>query len=250
MKRAFISWLAALALFAPLPVFAQSTTLDQIPAPCRSASNTNLNSEVITQAITVTGGTLYVSAACPAGQINAGPTALSQSFVASSAGGLVRYQALTQAKSDAGVSLTATATSGAMGVSRTAGTNLDLVGEATSSSAKTDKAMFELNLADSYVAGAAVPITVNCNYTGSGTVTAASTTMTVNAYSEVNGVESALTVTAPSSIEIGSTAAPLVYSLSGSGLVPGSHIVVELVMLITSASGANTGQVNAVSLQD
>lgn len=149
---------------------------------------------------------------------------------------------LTSAKSDAGVGLTATATGGAMGVARTAGTSLTLVGEATSSSAKTDKAMFEFTLADTYVAGANIPILVNCNYTGSGTVTAASTTMTVNAYSEVNGVETALTVSAAQ--QFTGTAADLTFTLTGTGLNPGERMVIELVMLVTTSAGALTGQVN------
>lgn len=152
---------------------------------------------------------------------------------------------LTNAKSDAGVALTATATSGAMGVARTAGTSLTLVGEATSASAKTDKAMFEIVLADTYVAGANIPIIVNCNYTGSGTVTAASTTMTVNAYSEINGVETALTVSGAQ--QFTGTATDYTFTLTGTNLTPGERIVIELVMLVTTSAGTATGQVNKVA---
>jgi len=156
-----------------------------------------------------------------------------------------RYLALTSAKSDAGVALSATASSGAMGVSRTAGSSLVLVGEATSANAKTDKAMFEFDLPDTYVANANIPVTVNCNYSGAGTVTAASTTMTVSAYTEANGVETALTVSAAQ--QIPSTAADLVFTITGTGLAAGAHLVIELTMLVTSSSGANTGQVNSVA---
>jgi hypothetical protein len=125
---------------------------------------------------------------------------------------------------------------------------LVLSGEATSSSAATDQALFETNLADTYQAGAAIPITVNCNYSGTGTVTAASTTMTVAAYSEVNGVETALTVSAAQRMT--SAAKNLVFTLTGTGLTANAHIAVELTMLVTSSSGANTGQVNSVAVQD
>lgn len=161
---------------------------------------------------------------------------------------VTRYLPLTDAKSDAGVALTATATGGAMGVSRTAGTSLELVGEATSSNGKTDKAIFELTLPATYIAGNALAVGVNCNYTGSGTVTAASTTMTVNAYTEsVAGVETAISgVTAAQ--DIGSSAATLSYTIPGTNLVPGGRIVIELVMLVTTSAGAATGQVNSVSV--
>ena len=62
-------------------------------------------------------------------------------------------------------------------MSRAAGTSLVLVGETTSSNAKTDKALFETNLADSYIAGANIAVTLNANYAGSGTPTAATTTL-------------------------------------------------------------------------
>lgn len=154
---------------------------------------------------------------------------------------------LTSAKSDAGVSLTATSTGGAMGVSRTAGTSLQLAGEATSGSAKTDKAMWEFVLPQTYAAGADIPVIVNCNYTGSGTITAVSTTMTVAAYTEVNGVETALTVSAAQ--QFTGTATNYTFTITGTTLVAGQRLVIELVMLVTSASGANTGFVNRVSFK-
>ena len=158
------------------------------------------------------------------------------------------YLRLTDAKSDVGVALTATATGGAMGVARTAGTSLTLVGEATSASAKTDKAMWEIVLPNTYTPGAVIPVTVNTNYTTSGTVTAASTTMTLNAYTEsAAGVEAAISgVTAAQ--EITATAAGLLFNVPGTGLTAGARLVLELVMLVTTSAGAATGQVNSVSV--
>lgn len=157
----------------------------------------------------------------------------------------VRYLPLTGAKADTGVALTGTATGGAMGVSRTAGTSLVLVGEATSASAKTDKALWEFDLPDTYVSGSTVPIVVNANYTGGGTVTAASTTLTVNAYTEVNGVETALTgITAAQ--QFTGTATNYTFTIPAAGLAIGTHLVVEIVMLVTTSAGAATGQINSV----
>jgi hypothetical protein len=170
---------------------------------------------------------------------------IAQDFVPAALGARVRSLPLTGAKSDAGVRLTASATAGAMGVSRTAGASLTLVGEATSSNAVTDEALFEFNLPDSYVPGANLAFDVNCETTGSGTINAASTTMTVAAYSEVNGVEAALAVSAAQ--EIPATAGDLTFTVSGAGLALGSHLVLELAMLVTTSSGSNTGQINGVS---
>lgn len=164
----------------------------------------------------------------------------------------LRHLPLTSAKSDAGVALTATATGGAMGVSRTAGTSLQLVGEATSSSAKTDKAMWEFVLPDTYNAGAAVGVTANAAISGSGTLTAASCTLALNVYSEVNGVETALTVSpaAASPQQITAAGADINWSITaGNSLAVGARLVAELTMVITSSSGANTGEINAMKFQ-
>lgn len=162
-------------------------------------------------------------------------------------GPLNRPIPLTSGKSDLGVPMTAAAgtPAGTVGVSRTAGTSLTLVGEVTSSSAKTDKVMFEYNLPDTYIAGNPITVTVNASISGSGTLTGASTTMTLAAYSETNGVEAALTVSAAQPIVAGGS--DLVFTVTPSAaMTAGRRIVLELTMLITSASGANTGAINSV----
>lgn len=159
----------------------------------------------------------------------------------------LRHVALTSAKTDTGVGLTATAAAGAMGVSRTAGTSLFLAGETTSTSAVTDKAMWETDLPDTYIAGAAVPVVANFSISGSGTLTAASCTAILHAYSEINGVEAALTVTPSAGVQITAAGADINWSVAGTGLTIGERIVLELTMLITTSSGANTGHVNKVA---
>ena len=231
------------------PTFARAatTTLDQLPAPTPSAANENLTSELLTQSVSVSGGTLYLTTLQPSGQ-NADPVAVTSTFVPSSQGGTVRYLPLTLARSDAGVGLTATAGSGAMGISRSVGTSLVLVGEATSASGATDKAAWELNVSDSYVTGQAIPIIINAKYTGTGTVTAASTTLTVAAYTEVGGVETAIAgITAAQ--QFTGTASNYTFTIPGAaGLTAGAHIMVEVVMLVTTSAGALTGQINSISM--
>lgn len=158
----------------------------------------------------------------------------------------VNFLALTAAKSDVGVGLTATATGGAMGVSRTAGTSLFLAGETTSTSAVTDKAMWEFSLPASYTAGNTVGVTVNVSVSGAGTLTAASTTMALAAYSEVNGVETALTVTGGTQ-QLVAAGSNLAWTIAATGLAAGSHLSIELTMVVTSSSGSNTGHVNSIS---
>lgn len=230
-----------LALVAAAPAFAQTTVLDEAPIPFQNGGH----GELLVQKLTVPGGTLY----CPTmrDQNEAGPViaAGACAFVPAASGGLTRYLALTNAKSDLAVPMTAAAgtPSGTVGIARTAGTSMNLVGEATSSSAKTDKALFEFNLPDSYVAGANVAVTVNCGATG-GTITAGSTTMTVAANTELNGAEAALTVSAAQ--QIPASPGNLTFTITGTSLIPGAHLTLELTMLVTTSAGAGTGTIYSV----
>lgn len=160
----------------------------------------------------------------------------------------VLHLALTDAKSDAGVALTATATGGAMGVARTAGTSLALVGEATSSNAKTDKAMWEFNIPTSYNDGAVLPVTVNASVAGTGTLTAVSTTLALAAYSEIDGVEAALS-TSGGTQQMVAAGSNLSWNIAASNsLVAGQRLALELTMLVTTSTGANTGHINKVAV--
>lgn len=225
-----------------------ATVQDQTPAP-RSTTADPSQPELITQSLDVTGGKLYISTLYE-GRVggNGQPKAVSQTFVPASAGGIKWNIPLTDAAADTGVFLSATATGGAMGVSRTAGTSLVLVGEATSGNAKTDKAIWELFVPVSYVQGQALPVTINANYTGTGTVTAASTTLTLAAYTETNGVEAAIAgVTAAQ--QFTNVATDYVFNIPGAaGLVPGQRIVLEIVMLVTTSANALTGQINNLAI--
>ena len=193
----------------------------------------------------VTGGTLYVTALRQGGDA---PVAIATSFVPTAvAGGTLRYLSATQAKADTGATLTATATGGAMGIARTAGTSLALLSEATSSSAKTDKALWQVNLPDSYQAGANIPVLVNNIILGTGTLTGASCTLSVAGYTEVAGVETALTVSAAQTIT--AVQGTNTFSVTGTGLVPGQPLALELTGLVTSSSGANTIEIASIAFQ-
>jgi hypothetical protein len=105
--------------------------------------------------------------------------------------------------------------------------------------------MFEFDLPDSYVSGSDIPVIVNASVSGAGTLTGASTTMTLAAYTELNGVEAALAVSAAQ--QIVAAGSDLTFTVTGTGLVPGQHVVIECVLLVTSSSGANTGAINSVA---
>lgn len=67
------------------------------------------------------------------------------------------------------------------------------------------------------------------------------------AYTEINGVETALPVSAAQ--QFTGTAANYVFTITGTVLTPGAHISIEVTMLVTTSVGALTGQINSVSYQ-
>jgi hypothetical protein len=199
----------------------------------------------------VNGGTVYIASVRSG---NSDPVGISSVFVPANAVAPVRQLELSAAMSDLGVPMTAAAgtPSGTVGISRSSGTSLVLVGEATSSSAKTDKALWEFVLPTTYVAGAAITFNIDCNYTGTGTVTAASTTILGALYTESNtGVEAAVTVT-QTATQFSATATQYPFAVTAAnavaaGLAPGMRVCFEATMLVTTSAGAATGQINSVT---
>jgi hypothetical protein len=204
-----------------------------------------LDGTYISTSYAVTGGTVYIVKDKAWG----GSSAV---FVGAAAGGMTRYLPLMLGRGDTGLVLTATAGSGAFGISRTTGTSLLLTGETANTggtAAQTDKVAWEFNLPDTYVAGANLAFVINASIAGAScAITAGSTTLTPTLYTEVNGVEAAATGGITGATQFGKTAANYTFTVVGTGLTPGAHVVFEVVMLVT-ASGANNcnGQINAVS---
>lgn len=157
---------------------------------------------------------------------------------------------LTTARTDAGVSVTGTATGGAFGVARTAGTSLVLNAETASSGTKTDKAFFEVDLPGGYISGTPLPVVVNAIVNGGGTFTGSTTVMTVTGYSESqSGTEAALTTTVSgsgaTSTTVTSAATNYTFVISGgSALVPGARIGIGVSMTVVNTVGTNTGAIN------
>jgi len=204
----------------------------------------NGSNQEIVSTVAVPGGTLYTTATMNNGVIVGSP---STAFVPVGAAAVRRYMMLTDVKSAAGVPVTATAGAGVPAISRVDATSLYIAGETTTASAVTDTALFETRLPDTYVAGSSIPVTINASVAGAGTLTAASTTITLHAYTEINGVETALTVSAAQ--QIVAAGSDLTFTITGTGLTPGAHIMLECIMLVTSSAGSNTGHINSVSIQ-
>jgi hypothetical protein len=162
----------------------------------------------------------------------------------------LKYLAMTDVLTDAGLPLaTVTASGTTPGIARTAGTSQYLTGVATSGAQTvTTKMLWNFNISASYVAGATIPVVVQCVVPTATDVTASTTTMTVAAYSvSPAGVETSLTVSAAQQIPI-TTAAALTFSVTGTGLVGGQRMALELTMAVTTiAGGASNGEVLSVS---
>lgn len=238
--------LAALFVLPVASASAQSLLNEQAPVPFGTAGAGG-QSDLFTQSINVSGGTLQVTVLKQPGSPGL-PIGVAQTFIPAATGGRARFLPLTNGKSDLGVPMTAAAgtPTGTLGVSRTAGTSLVLVGEATSSSAKTNKALWEFTLPDSYVAGQNIAVVINQNYVTTGTVTAAATTLTPVFYLEsATGGETSQTITAAQQMTVSAT--NLTFTVTGTSLTPGARVVLEVTMLVTTSAGAATGQINSIS---
>ena len=208
-----------------------------------------LDKELTMAYLAITQGTLYITTA--KGFDNSDAAGVDTCFAPWAFAAPQRQMRLSKGKSTLGVPMTAAAgtPSATMGISRTAGTSLVLVGEATSTSTKTDNVIFEFNLPDTYVAGAAIPVVVNANYTGSGTVTAATLTLKTE-LEALNGTETLENTTAAQTFT--GTAADYTFvavtaaQAAAAALVAGSRVVLSITMVATTSAGAMTGQINSV----
>lgn len=248
MFRRFTVFAAAFALSALVaaPAFAQSTVAtDTVPFTPSVTPGAN---QAVVRSYAVPGGTFDCMYFDPAG-LPSGANGVVQgpggcAFVPGGGGSINRYLSLTDGKTDTGVSMTATPSSANFGVSRTAGTSLVLTMNANSSNAVTNKVLWQLNLPATYVAGANINVVCNVNYSATGTVTAATTTVGVAAYTETNGTEAAIAgITAAQ--QFTATATNYTFVVPGTGLVVGQPLTFEITELVTTSAGAATGVLNA-----
>lgn len=161
------------------------------------------------------------------------------------ASGLIAQQIpLTDGFSTAGVFLTATPGSGAFGISLTAGTSIALTGESTSASTKTDDVLFDYVLPQNYIAGQNITLTANAKQAGAGTVSAK--TIDALAYLLANDGTMGADIIAVAAKTLTNANADYAWTIPGSGLVPGSHLLLRLTTVITTSAGAANAQINSV----
>lgn len=159
---------------------------------------------------------------------------------------------VTNAKTNAGQPAPATPATGNMGIARTSGASLQLLGEVASSGANaSDQALWQFNLPTTYQGGTAIPITVNGLAAGSGTIVASGTTLGVAAFVVSGGVETPLTVTGGSQALPGS-ATTLSWSVgsaaaASANLSAGTNLVVEITAAVQVSSGTRQATINTVS---
>lgn len=157
--------------------------------------------------------------------------------------------ALLEFKNTDGTTMTGSASAGKFALSVTAGTSEVLTGEAAQGNTKTDAAIREYTVPNTYVAGQALTVTVNTGYTGSGTVGAS--TIAVAAYlTSVTGTQGSSLVTTSATAISGATAANYTFNVTGTTLAPGSRLLIKVTLVTIETGGAATltGTVNSLSI--
>lgn len=138
-----------------------------------------------------------------------------------------------------GAPIAAAAAAGDFGVSITPGTSFYLVGESTLNNTKTDKALWEVVLPASYVAGADIDVTVNAGWSGTGTV--GTKTVDVNAYAQsLSGTQGAdLCETAAQTLGLVGVYSDFTFTLDGAALAPGDTVLVIVTIALQETANMN-----------
>lgn len=144
-------------------------------------------------------------------------------------------------KNSDGSALAAAAAAGKFGYTITAGSVFLLIGEVATSNTKTDIAIVDFKLPDSYVKGNNLVVGINCAEVG-GASTAQ--TMLLNAYRlNEDGTEGAdICATAVQNLPT-TTPAILNYTITGATLSPGDIVQLKLTAVVTEAAA---GTIHAV----
>lgn len=153
---------------------------------------------------------------------------------------------LLSARNTNGSVLAAAASSGEFGCSITLGTSEQLVGEAAESNTKTDDALFEFRIPDNYVAGTNLTATVNAQVAGSGTP--GTKTVQIKAYAKANAGTLGANLGPGTATAITTAAADYPFTITGTNLVAGEILVLELesVLQETGGSATITTQINSL----
>ena len=154
------------------------------------------------------------------------------------------------AKTVAGVPITAAAQANILGITYTPGTSLFLLTEAANNNTKTDVATFETMLPGSYVAGSNITVTTNtvANLNGG---TAGTQTIAIAAYHVVGDgtTSSNLVATAAQNVP-STTAGNQTFTITGTALNPFSKLILKVTMVNqeTAAGGGIVQNLNSLIL--
>lgn len=158
--------------------------------------------------------------------------------------GTLRPSLLTFKNTD-GTTLAASPASGKFGITETFGTSEKLLSETANSNTKTDAAITEFTLPDSYVAGQ--DLTLSVNAVVSGTLTTKTVAADARKIADAGTEGSNLIATAAQVMS--TTAADLTFVVTGTTLSPGDRVALKLTMVVTEGAAADqTGSINSVRL--
>ena len=154
------------------------------------------------------------------------------------------------AKTVAGVPITAAAQANILGITFTPGTSLFLLTEAANNNTKTDVACFETMLPGSYVAGSNITVTTN-SVANLNSGTAGTQTIAIAAYHVIgDGTTSANLVATAAQNVPPTTAGNQTFTITGTTLNPFSRLIIKVTMVNqeTAAGGGIVQNLNSVFL--
>jgi hypothetical protein len=147
-------------------------------------------------------------------------------------------QKLIDGKNAAGTTLASSAPSGEFGISLTPATSEYLTGEAAESNTKTDHVVFEYVAPANYHAGQNLTVTVTGLYAGTGT--AGTVTLAAAAYLNAAAGTQGSTLIATAAQNLTTSSAAYAFVITGTTLVAGSRLTVELTTVIQETGGSNS----------
>lgn len=168
----------------------------------------------------------------------------------SDAGGFQTALHLLDARNSDGSAIVHTSpSSGNFLIAPTLGTSLYLQGESAENDTKTDSAIWEITLPQTYIAGSNIAVTVNGKYVNSAG-TSLTTTVAAAAYLLTDAGAMGSTLIATSAQNLTTSAAGYAFTITGTTLAPGARVLLKVTTAITE--GGNTGtvysEVNSVRL--
>ena len=153
-------------------------------------------------------------------------------------------------KTVAGLQMTGSASSTNFGLVYTPGTGAYLVGTATSSGSTSNVAAIDFIVPQNYIPGSTLTIGISCYYLN-GSSTASVHSMTAAAYLEntTSGAQTQLTVSSSGAVTCPiTTATNQTLTITSTGVVPGSYLVLTLSAAVTNGGGASTEYLTGVTM--